>query len=311
MKWLLGLLILTSFNLSFAQKLNSGTEKKEFIDLNFIYEHGGRNGGDGLEIQLELIAGQIVEFLKTDIGKVEFPMINLAYVEKVMAILDIEVTTETLTDRFGSNRTALNLPADMKIMVNLNRWGLITDPRVHYVLVFHELLGLMEMELGYQSNVSLYPISSKIIPWYEKIIQMTEGTRLLRPEYFNLEEVGFGLTIQNISTKETIRLICLQKVDLNQCTKFNLVRRKNNLQRPLIPRLEFLDLSTLEKMTGIAKEASRKDITTRKLKKDLQMAITVLNFSGNLDPMGKTIKVNKNTYASVEQLLMSLIGKVL
>ncbi len=199
--------------------------------------HGGGNGGDDLELELKKRSLQIGYFLKSTVGTQTFKMINADAVVETIENSDIDVVTGNVTDKYGALRTCVNEPERALITCNLSRIDSLIKNKKTDVLtatLFHEILGLMGLELGYQENVSMYPISSKILP-YNSIVESTVVSEAnIRPEYYGLDSRSYGLTLENKETKETIRMICLNdNVEVNRCRNYSVVRKANGLQSPL------------------------------------------------------------------------------
>ena len=67
--------------------------------------------------------------------------------------------------RFGQNvRICKNNRASMTITCNIDEWAK-TNGKVRYAIVFHEYLGLAELESNVETDYSRYPISGKLIPY--------------------------------------------------------------------------------------------------------------------------------------------------
>ena len=127
------------------------------ISLNSFAGNEVGHGGDDDEILIHEIANQIYEHLKSDEGRKSFPHIEIQKFKSTLENAKVKVVTEDLFDEIGSRRTAINQPATQIIFVDRRLWGPIKmDAGVAVPLVFHEILGLQDVE------VDNYRISSKI-----------------------------------------------------------------------------------------------------------------------------------------------------
>jgi hypothetical protein len=200
-------------------------------------DHGGGNGGDDLEMTLKKRSLQIGYFIKSSVGAKIFTMLNGESIVNTVNAMDIDVTTGNVTDKYGTLRTCVNEPERALITCNLKRLNdlvLKKQDDIVTAVLFHEILGLMGLELGYQDNVSLYPVSSKIIPYNDIVSSTAISEAQIRPEFFGLDQRSYGLTIQNKETKETLRMICLNdNVEVNRCRNFAVVRSAKGLQSPI------------------------------------------------------------------------------
>jgi hypothetical protein len=223
-KLMLGLAVLTILNIA-------PSWSQSFAD------HGGGNGGDDLEMTLKKRSLQIGYFIKSSVGAKVFTMLNGESIVNIVNTMDIDVTTGNVTDKYGTLRTCVNEPERALITCNVKRLNDLVSKKQDDILtavLFHEILGLMGLELGYQDNVSMYPVSSKIIPYNDIVTSTAISEAQIRPEFFGLDQRSYGLTIKNKETKETIRMICLNdNVEVNRCRNYAVVRSANGLQTPV------------------------------------------------------------------------------
>jgi hypothetical protein len=201
-------------------------------------EHGGGNGGDDIELELKKKALQIGYFLKSEVGSKVFNIINADAALQTIEQTDIDVVTGNVVDKYGTIRTCVNEAERSLITCNLDRLNDLKKKNQMDILtavLFHEILGMMGIELGYEENVSMYPISSKILP-YDAIIAATPVSEAnIRPEYFGLDNRSYGLTLVNKDTNESLRMICLNSnVEIHRCRNYSVVRNAGGLQAPLV-----------------------------------------------------------------------------
>ncbi len=212
--------------------------------------HGGGNGGDELELELKKRSLQIGQFMKTEMGKKTFKMLNPDAVVDTVNGLDIDVTSKDVYDRYNTLRTCVNYPERQLIECNLDRITALKIQKKEDILtatLFHEILGLMELELGYQENVSNYPVSSKIIPFSDIVISTPVSEADIRPEYYGLDKRSYGVTYVNKKTKESIRLICLNNnVEIHRCRNYSVVKNANGMQIPLHDKVISLSKAQIE-----------------------------------------------------------------
>jgi len=231
-------------------------------------DHGGGNGGSDLEIELKKKSLQIGHFLKSEMGRSAFDMINPDSILKKIEIMDIDVIAPEVIDKYGTTRTCVNEPEKNLITCNAEKVSsMMKNDDVLITTLFHEILGLMKIELGHQENVSMYPISSMMLQYAPNVLSIIVSEKDLRPEYYGVDSRSYGITVQNRKTKETIRLVCLNNsVEIHRCRNYSLVRKAGEFQAPLIKGI--VSLSPNE-ISSIRLEAIKySDI--KKLEKELE-----------------------------------------
>lgn len=139
------------------------------------------NGGDknasstaGLRIELMETAFKIRKFFqnnKKDLSQ-RIPDVNGDDLVKVLDSLAIEVTRDDLHDKHDLMASCLNFPESNLIRCNYSALkGIEKDPRAIFVIMFHEVLGLLGIEESTPVNIydiSGYKISSKLAPFVTK-----------------------------------------------------------------------------------------------------------------------------------------------
>lgn len=256
--------------------------------------HGGGNGGDDFEMTIKKRSLQISYFVKSTIGSQVFSMLNGQAVIDTVNKMDIDVIEGDVTDKYGSLRTCVNFPERYLITCNLERISQImrNQDDVFTALLFHEILGLMGLELGYQDNVSMYPISSKILAYNDVVIKTPISEAQIRPEFYGLDSRSYGITLKNRRTGETLRMICLNdNVQVNQCRNYSVVRKANGLQSPLLPEMVSLSPERLKLINPAI--YNNIGFRTSKLTKDL------INTQGSLSLVNKEIKVSNRVFEKV------------
>lgn len=303
---------LISFQLQ-AQEIEQIDHISEAIDASrpsIAFTHGGRNGGDGVEAEIRIMAKRIVSYISSQRGRSVFPEINVEHLNRVMKIAKFFVTSEVLVDRFGIKRTCTNNPVKMDVICNINRWGLVKDPRVYYVLIFHEILGLMNLELGHNHDVSMYPISSKLIDNVEEVINSPLAIRTLTPEYYSLERLSLGSELVNKRTDETIRLICFDNVEVHLCDQYVFVRKYKGRQAPVATDLKPL---TIEQLRDFQKELNsfkRKPYVEGDVLEVVELLENALNVNRSFSLMGSKKEIKKHEFKNMENLLSLILTKI-
>lgn len=253
--------------------------------------HGGGNGGDDLELELKKRALQIGYFIKSEVGAKVFKVLNPDTVLETIEKTDFDIVTTNVVDKYGTIRTCVNEPKRSLVTCNLSRISELKKSGkldIFTAILFHEILGIMELELGHQENVSMYPISSKIIP-YETIISSTPISESdIRPEYFGLDQRSYGITLENKETKESIRMICLNSnVEIHRCRNYSIVRNSNGLQAPLMPSTVSISPSQLAQIKLNQVKASQVTMAEAKLKKIQNKGFKFISLRGTLKDGGK------------------------
>lgn len=210
--------------------------------------HGGGNGGSDQELQLTKRAQQIGHFLKSKMGSSVFKMLNPDTVLDTINAADFDVIDGVIQDKYGVERTCVNEPSRGLVTCSLQRiLDLQKNDDILTGIIFHEILGLMEIELGHQDNVSMYPISSKILPYHNVVASTPISEAQIRPEFYGLDSRSYGVTLINKVTKETLRLICLNdNVEVHRCRNYSLVRSAQKLQAPVVPNVVSISPSQLK-----------------------------------------------------------------
>ena|GEM_PF-2595301 len=153
----------------------SGAHAQSTLDRVAIHEGGGSigNGGEIREIDLLTIIKKIKTFLLTEQGQKYFPSVNEAQLAETISKTKIQVLNEDLRDAKGNLRSARNIRMDDQSFIQFSAKSLAeigSDEASLYVLVFHEYLNLMGIELSQDASVSsVYPVSSKLIPFVGEI----------------------------------------------------------------------------------------------------------------------------------------------
>jgi hypothetical protein len=162
MKFLFFFLLVSSVANSYAQ-----SKEKTRIDIrSLVLEHNGGNGGDDNEIFITKTLYQISSFLFTKEGRDLFENeINASEFYEASKDTIIRVVTDELFDRYKNKRCALNFP-DKKLAVfnrdcieNLRAKNDISGT---YVLIAHEILNIIGLELPDETSGSVYTISRKL-----------------------------------------------------------------------------------------------------------------------------------------------------
>ncbi|MCB9092378.1 MAG: hypothetical protein H6620_07455 [Halobacteriovoraceae bacterium] len=313
-KFILVVFVTFSWVNSYSQ--TQSLDAVEYFKVGFSGEiqlvDGGRNGGDGLEIEIELMAKKIVSFVDSDLGKEVFPEINIDYMKRVMRVVDVSVTDDIIIDQYGFTRTCTNDSKTMNIECNLNRWGLVTQPEVYYALVLHELLGLMNVELGNKQDVSKYPISSRILNYIENVENAESKIASITPEYFALKNTSYGIRLMNGDTGEEIRLICVDDVSVVYCDQFSIVRKLGDIQVPLLKGLPPLNRSMLERISKqLYLLLKKKTITSsKKMQNDVLLVEKVFNYQSNISYMNKVETLKDNRFNQAIKLVLLRVEEV-
>ena len=153
----------------------SGAHAQSTLDSVAIHEGGGSigNGGEIREIDLLTIIKKIKAFLLTEKGAQYFASVDESYLAKIVSETKIQVLNEDLHDSKGHLRSARNIRMGDQSLIQFSAKSLAeigSDEASLYVLVFHEYLNLMGIELSQDASVSsVYPVSSKLIPFVGEI----------------------------------------------------------------------------------------------------------------------------------------------
>lgn len=213
--------------------------------------HGGGNGGNELELDLKKRSLQIGYFVKSTMGSKVFKMLNPNSVVDTVNSMDVDVVSDEVHDKFGTIRTCINEPDRKVITCNEAKISALlkTKEDILTATLFHEILGLMEVELGYQDNVSMYPISSKIIPYHNVVVSTPITEAQIRPEYYGLDKRSYGVTLVNKKSGETLRMICLNdNVEVHRCRNYSIVRKANGMQIPLVTNIVSVTPEQIKKL---------------------------------------------------------------
>lgn len=154
MKLILALMTLISLT-AFAQ-----FEK----DFPVILKHNGGNGGDDYEIMIKSNLMHISHFLNSETGQILFKKdLDPKIFTQTVKSVDIRIVDTELIDKFGAQRCALNFPEDLLIAFKRSCIEELKNrPRDFLVLISHEILNVMGLELPDERGGSIYPISTRI-----------------------------------------------------------------------------------------------------------------------------------------------------
>ncbi|MGE3608454.1 MAG: hypothetical protein AB7I27_02610 [Bacteriovoracaceae bacterium] len=146
---------------------------------SFAYNEKG-NGGSGEEVEA-IVTHQGINEIVTKIGNFfafnpilqktfnEFDIQTLVNISKDVKI---ETSKEELIDKNGISRTCLNFRNENLIKCNEDKFEKISNPASQFILIFHELLGLLGVEESSPLNeelLSSYKISEKLRPFVKKV----------------------------------------------------------------------------------------------------------------------------------------------
>jgi hypothetical protein len=153
------------------------------------------NGGSGDEVETVVIQKNIEDiifkinrfFENNSKVKEQFPVVNFAELSTLASAVKIEITTDELYDKEGVNRTCLNFRSSHTIQCNRKKIAELSEnvPTL-FVLVFHELLSLMNVEESSSEHLELienYKISQKLRQYvskfesYDLVVRRNGNTR--------------------------------------------------------------------------------------------------------------------------------------
>ena len=138
------------------------------------------NGGSEDEISNSLseityldFTEQIVTFYNQNPrAKDTFPQIDPDTFEQVTSELTFELSHKELFDKNNMKRSCLNFPDEVKIICNpIDKEKHENDTRVTFILLFHEILGLMGIEESTPENervIQNYEVSRRLIKYFSK-----------------------------------------------------------------------------------------------------------------------------------------------
>ncbi len=160
------------------------------------------NGGSGDEVDtvvvqknIEDIIFKINRFFKINQQmRTQFEAVNFSELATLAGAVKVEIAEEEIFDKDGVNRTCLNFPASSVIQCNKKKiLSLKENTPTLYVLIFHELLGLMNIEESSSSNQELienYKISQNLRRYVTKVDNYDLAVRDSRDKGFHRIEIG-------------------------------------------------------------------------------------------------------------------------
>jgi len=211
-------------------------------------DHRGGNGGDGEELEMTKKATQIAKFLETTAGKfiLNDPTKVNNFKQKVKEV-DFQLVTGNVIEKYNSVRTCVNILNGNVVKCNYKRWN-ETSEENQYILIFHEVLNLIGLDFGAKGDVSAYPISSKLRPYYLTIKKISLSDTDYRAEYYAKLRDSYGYEFRN-GQGESLRMICLQDgVEPHRCDNFNVVIKKGSLQGPLVREIYSINRHQIKTM---------------------------------------------------------------
>ena len=197
--------------------------------------HRGGNGGDVYEIDLQKRIKKIGKFINSTVGKQVYGTINNQSVEDMAMNADLNLTSDTLFDKFGKERACINMKETSTITCTTDKLVKATASTLDVILT-HELFGLLDFETGLSDDSSNYLLSSKVADYTRVINAIELDVADIYPEYAALDSKSYGITFVNKATHESLRMICLNdNVAVNRCKNLSVVRSAKGLQAPLMP----------------------------------------------------------------------------
>lgn len=141
------------------------------------HEGGGAigNGGELEEIDIIIVANKIQKFLASAQGRAHFK-IDAAQFKSLVSKTLVQVVDRPIKDKNGALRTARNFVVEDQSVIQFSKPSLkqVTGQEAIFVLVFHEYLNLMGIEVTQRSEVySAYPVSSKLISFVPKVAKLS------------------------------------------------------------------------------------------------------------------------------------------
>jgi uncharacterized protein YlzI (FlbEa/FlbD family) len=147
--------------------------------LTYAGDRGG-NGGSGDEVSDLIVRENIkdivskigVFFTRNEKAREEFPEVSFPDLFELTSAVKVEVTDEQLIDKNGVDRTCLNFQENSLILCNKSKFlKLENDVPSQYVLVFHELLGILGVEESSPNREMLesYGTSQKLKRFVTKV----------------------------------------------------------------------------------------------------------------------------------------------
>lgn len=145
----------------------------------FAGQEAGNGGSENeakrvsVEAEIKSVALKIQIFFTKNPGlESEFYEFDRNKLISTIGTASIKVVDDKLVDKFGETRTCLNFPLKLEIICNLDFQKLDSFPRAKFVLILHEVLGLLGVEENIPSRPQLYlsyEISSKLAKYVSKI----------------------------------------------------------------------------------------------------------------------------------------------
>lgn len=287
-------------------------------------DHRGGNGGDSEELEMMKKATQISKFLESPTGMIIFGTnVNSTSFKNKVKQIDFQIVSEELKDKFGKIRTCLNYPSINQIKCNALKWE-NTSQDIQYVLTFHEVLNLLDLELGNITDPSKYPISSKLQSHINTVSSIDLANEEYRPEYYATKRESFGYRIKNQDKRESIRLICLRdNVPAHKCNNFNLVMEFDSRQKPLLEKVIALDKTRINIMMQRLDQydffSSLVEKYDRELDEDgneivnyddetfLSHVYMIFNIEDDLSAINSTEEIDNDSYREFKKRLKKLL----
>lgn len=204
-----------------------------------VYAGQEGNGGSSVEVQKvaakEMIINNLLKiekfFRTNETARNEFPEVSSKDLTKIIFELiskkKIKFVSDNekrkIFDRYKIARTAVNYPSKKTIVYDLEEvLKLKEKPVVLFVLNFHELLGLLELEFNdpNEEDLSLnYKISGRLAPFVIKTthydLRITSRLQTFKPRYLNGRRMLDGVTADRAYIY-TVSGVCSKIIKYNQ-----------------------------------------------------------------------------------------------
>ena len=119
------------------------------------------NGGHPVEIRIQSIINELNDFFSSKKSQGLFPEVDFDLYFEIAKEIQIRPSTERLYDKFGNERCLTNDRPYINIFVDCYK-NFMSLEQERYATVFHEVLGMMDLEVAHVSHPSEYKISSRL-----------------------------------------------------------------------------------------------------------------------------------------------------
>jgi hypothetical protein len=199
-------------------------------------QSGAGNGGDPREVQVHQLIEKIALFLDSkevrDLNL--FPEVQVSSVQKKLKDVKVKFVNRPLLDRFFHFRPLMNYPNQNRIRGNRRLWDrLQLDPTAQFVIVGHEVFGLLGIEVAGLFVPSQYDVSERLAQYVYKAadgtyhLSLNHSARLNQKMYLSLRSCAAKAVPATENCTDALVFSNLEREKTTYVRKMNLISHQS------------------------------------------------------------------------------------